>query len=398
MKKLLWIGDAIAPTGFARVSEAVLHELTRSFYVHGEPNTLGQTWDVAQLAINYWGDPQTKLPWRLYPAGAASPDLLGVARLARIYEKEQPDLVCALGDPWIVTAYLQQLPGDAKVVAYMPVDAPNQWVAPDLNRLDLAIAYTSFGARELRLGGYVGPMTIIPHGVDLQEFHPEDRGAARRALEFDALGIGPDAFIVGNVNRNQVRKRLDLSIAYFAQWWHARGNPPEAYLLLHCALDDHSGWNLPALAKYFGIDKQIIFTGSQTLTTFSPSERLCHVYNACNVGINTALGEGWGLTAMEFAACSIPQILPRNGALPEWAKALFVPCTNIQVQPGMGAPLTIGQVMDPDGFVTALNTLYADPDLCAALGNEGEDRVHEPRFQWARIGAQFEAAFREVIG
>ncbi len=383
--KILWVGDAVAPTGFARVSEAI----GRGLYQRG--------WDLAQLAINYWGDPH-ELPWRLYPAGAAGHDLLGIQRLAPVYAKEQPNLVVMLGDPWIVAPYLRQLPGDAKTVAYLPVDAQNQWAAGDLNALSLAIAYTRYGAQQLRLGGYTGPLTTVPHRVDTTVFYPEDRWEARKLLAFDQLGFTETSFIVGNVNRNQPRKRLDLTIAYFAKWWKRRGCPENAYLLVHCALEDHAGWNLINLAKHFGVHQRIIFTGGHTLQTPSTVDRMRHIYSACNVGINTGLGEGWGLTAMEFMACGTATLLPINGALPEWADgaACFVPCSNIEVQPASGIH-TVGGVMDPDGFVTALNVYYDDPDLVKAYGECGLARVREPQYDWTNVCDQFDAALKKVI-
>lgn len=380
--KLLWLGDGgDAQTGFARVSNAVLPELQR----HG--------WQVAQLAINMIGDHLGPPPWPMYRASAGG-DVLGIGRLREVYEREQPDLVCLLGDPWVVRMYLPELPTHAKVVAYLPVDAPNQYFAEALNRLDYAVAYTEFGARELRLGGYLGPIEVIPHGVDSDFFHPISQREARQALSLpeDAL----DAFIVGNVNRNQPRKRLDLMIQYFAAWWHRRGRPADARLLFHCALQDE-GWNLLQLADYYGIANQIIATGSEQVRGYSSMERLRLVYNSLSLHATTTLGEGFGLTAAESMACGIANQLPGYAALAEWAEgaAYFVDCTSTVVAPG--GINTLGGVADREQFITGLDMFYTLPGARTRYGHLAHTRMREPRFSWARIGAQFNTVFQRTL-
>ena len=139
--KLLWVGDAVLPTGFGRVSTEILSYLHKQLDYVNPPRMKGcdkRSWEIVQLGVNYWGDPHD-LPYRIYPAVAYGGDPLGIARIAEVYAKEKPDLVVCLNDPWIVAMYLEQLPPDAKVVAYMPVDAEHVWCGAALNRLTLAI-------------------------------------------------------------------------------------------------------------------------------------------------------------------------------------------------------------------------------------------------------------------
>jgi hypothetical protein len=61
---------------------------------------------------------------------------------------------------------------------------------------------------------------VVPLGVDTDIYKPGDKSAARKKL-----GIAPvkdTDFIVCNVNRNQNRKRIDLTILYFAEWIRTR--------------------------------------------------------------------------------------------------------------------------------------------------------------------------------
>lgn len=370
-KKLLWIGDAVRPTGFECVSRNVLTQLRE----HG--------WDVHQLGINFHGDPPVP-EWPTYPASLGG-DLLGIGRVADVVGKVKPDLVCILGDSWVIPHYFAQMPPNLPVAAYIPVDAPNQAAAAQLQRLQLAIAYTKFGAQELRVGGYQGRLAVIPHGVDLTAYYPVDKKEARKTLGMNESQ--QDAFIVGNVNRNQVRKRLDLSIMYFAEWWR-KANRPNAYLLLHCQLED-AGWDLIQLARYFGILDRMIFTGGRGNLAFNPLDRMKLVYSALDLQISTGHGEGWGLTHMEGMACKVPQLLPRYSALAEWADgaANFVLCTDFEAT--FSQINTIGGTVNKRAFIDALHTAYNFRGGLGVIAERGFNLVHEDRFTWRSVGERF---------
>jgi D-inositol-3-phosphate glycosyltransferase len=375
--KLLWIGDGVKQTGFARVSHSILHELRK------------WGWDIAHLAVNATGDPH-ELPWRVYPAMSQG-DLFGFNRTSGVIAKEKPDVVCILADPWVVPMYLDHIPARVKVVAYVPVDARNQWAGIKLNRLNYAIAYTAFGARELRKGGYKGPLDVVPHGIDLNAFSPMPKDQARILIGLpDELR---DAFIIGNVNRNQPRKRLDLTIEYFAQWWKNRGKP-HACLLFHCHMHD-AGWDLLDLAKYHGVLDRIIATGSEKVGVFRSEEHLRAVYNSLDVQVSTTLGEGWGLTTMEGMACGVANAVPDSAALAEWpdGAVLGIPCDATETH--AGGVNTIGAVPSRRGFVNALRML-SNEKIRHSYALAGRARVQQPEFRWERIGKQFHEILTEV--
>lgn len=380
--RLLFVGDAVRPTGFERVSRAVLTELQ------------GRGWEIHQLGINYHGDPDKRLPpWPVYPASLGG-DLLGIGRMAHVHNEVKPDLTLILQDSWVVPLYFEGLPAKAPVAAYIPVDAPNQPMAGNLQRLQMAITYTLFGAQELRVGGYQGRLAVIPHGIDTDLFTPMDKKAARRELGMNPAQV--EGFIIGNVNRNQPRKRLDAFLLHWKQWWEENGRPKDAYCLLHCQLQD-AGWDLMQLARYLGIIQQCIFTGGREHLNFSPVERLVRVYNTLDGQANTGLGEGWGLTTMEGMACGVAQIAGRTGAMPEWARAgvLWVNCHDTIVT--MSRINTLGGVIDPRGFINAINDLYHHPDRRAELGENGRDLVKQQRFTWHDVGRKFDEALRRIL-
>ena len=91
-------------------------------------------------------------------------------------------------------------------------------IDPHINVWDSVISFTEFGAYEFLKAGINRPITVIPHGLDSGVFYPKDKKEARKELK-----LSEDIFICFNGQRNQPRKRIDITIAAFAQF--AVGRP-----------------------------------------------------------------------------------------------------------------------------------------------------------------------------
>jgi D-inositol-3-phosphate glycosyltransferase len=315
--------------------------------------------------------------------------------------KLQPDAVCILQDPWILVHFLNQRP-DIPIAAYIPVDAKNQdpRVCTALNGLDLAIFYTGFGEQECRIPGFKGMSAVIPHGVDLTLYHPVDRLEARRKL--DVPGLPLDAFVFGNVNRNSPRKRLDLTIQYFAEWLRQRAGAADrikdAYLYIHCSPRDTAGLDLAEMASYYGIAKKFIMPPEDLITPAVgvPEDQMLYVYGSLDVQISTAAGEGFGLPQIEAAACGIPQIVPQFSGLGEWmaGAAYMVPCSATMAHPNIN---TIGAIPDKAEFIRAMDLMYRNPAIRERYAGLALARARDPRFDWQAIGAQFDSELHQML-
>lgn len=373
--RLLWIGDAVVPTGFATVTHSILAHLH-------------ERWDVTVSGVNHDGGAHSH-PYRIQPAWQGG-DMWGMDRFAHLCAEFAPDAVVINNDWWNVAGFLERAPKGTPVIGYMPVDGANmnRSVAPKLDALAAAVWYTRFGHDQAKAAGFTGRRHIVPHGIDTTLFRPVDRALAR-----EALGLPVDAFIVGNVNRNQPRKRLDVTMRYFAEWI-SKHRVRDAYLLLHCAKQD-AGWDLENLAAHHGISGRVLFTGSQDIRASVGPGLMPLVYSALDVQISTTLGEGWGLTTMEGMACGIPQIVPDWAALGEWAKpAVRIPCSTQLAHPEIN---TIGALPDMKPFVSALHSLYRDPQHRQQLSRQGRRHVNAAAFRWENVAAQLEAVIDDVI-
>ncbi|RBP39701.1 glycosyl transferase family 1 [Roseimicrobium gellanilyticum] len=376
--RLLWVGDATVPTGFATVTHSVLAHLHRD-------------WEVFVSGINYSGA-RHEYPYTILPAWQGG-DMWGMNRFAALCEEIAPDVAIINNDWWNVAAFLDHAPKTLPIIGYMPVDGAHLDPA-DIRRLEslsAAVWYTDYGYQQAVQAGFTGSRHVIPHGLDGSQWQPVEKKAARARL---GLQLPENAFVVGNVNRNQPRKRLDVTIRLFAQWTKAH-DVKDAWLLLHCAKKD-TGWNLERVARFYGVAGRLILTGPEELHEACDASHLQDTYNALDVQVSTTLGEGWGLTTMEGMACGVPQIVPDWAALGEWAEpAIKVPCTTELVHPEIN---TVGALPDDECFVQSLQQIYTDASLRQRLSREGMAHVRQPQYAWSQVAAQFETLFPQAQG
>lgn len=349
-RRLLWCGDAVVQTGFARVT----HEICDRLH--------GKGWDVGIFGVNHNGYPHA-YPYPVYPVkGTVGEDLADVA------DHFKPDVVLILTDPWLIDDYLKREATKVPIVGYSLLDGLglNTSLVTRLNDLASLGMAAPFGAKCIREAGYTKEPWIAQYGVDRGIFHPIPQKEARLATGM-IRRTGEHGFVFGNVNRNAKRKRLDLTMWLWSRWWERAGRPDDAWLYLGCA-DHDEGWRIRRLAQSFRIADRVLaplkvqngvaraFTAWQHFGI----EQLAAIYSSLDVQISTTLGEGFGLTTLEGMACGVPQIAPKWAALEDWAAdaAELVACSSIQVS--TGGINTIGGVVDGEKFVAALDRAYRD--------------------------------------
>lgn len=389
MAKLLIIGDFATTTGFARVNEAIANQLE------------ARGWDISVLAINYHGDYHPlQRRYRLFPAALLGSDVMGMGRTPDVVAAVKPDVILLAQDSWNVGEYLNQLSlrnlTNVKIFPWLPVDAPNQHKAYQMNDPMIAgvIAPTKFGIDELIKGGYTGPTFVIPYGVDTKTFYPIDKREARKQLGFPEHLL--DAFVVGRADRNSPRKRYDLSTQYFGRWWEGAGRPKDAHLYYHTSLHDN-GWDLQQMAQHLGLNDNIIFTDRAMLAGRGVSvEKLNLVYNSWDAHFSTTLGEGWGFVAHESAACGVKQLLPRWSAYGEWMYngAMFMRCDSTSwMTSGIN---TIGGIASEEEAVEWLDRLYTK-NLNTDYSAKALAVARKPEYDWYNIGTQVHNLLKEVL-
>jgi len=266
-------------------------------------------------------------------------------------------------------------------------------IDPHINDWDALIAFTEFGAREFVKAGINKPIAVIPHGLDSDVFYPMDQGEAR-----DKLGLKKDIFIVLNGNRNQFRKRMDITIAAFAKFAVGR---PDAQLYMHMGLKDQ-GWDLmPLFAREMGkngLDPngRIIMTSNSHNPPNVPVEMLNWIYNCADVGVNTTKGGGWELVNFENAACRVAQVVPDHTSTKEVFEGYgeLIRCDHIDVDTNYGREMPCPST---DHLVEILSELYENKTKRKQVAQACYDRVTDQQFSWDTIASQFGGIFEEVM-
>lgn len=198
-----------------------------------------------------------------------------------------------------------------------------------------------------------------------------------------------DVFVVFNGNRNQPRKRIDLTIKGFIRF---AKDKPEARLWLHMGKKD-MGWPIVSLFKrvardygYDPIGKLILTSPSFSIENCLPVEQLNKVYNAVDIGVNTCIGEGWGLVNTEHAATGVAQLVPDHTSL----KEIFYGVDRMAIESwevDCNYGLDRGQP-SPKAMASILNDYYYDRKALDEAGAWCWERMHEEQFTWPFVQKQ----------
>jgi len=347
-KKLFCWCDFLVPTGFGNVAKNLLEDMHEDY-------------DVSVLGINYHGETRYDTSkYFVYPI--SKDDMLGYKKMERIIKKEKPELIFLFQDIFHVSEVIKKIKTDwapnAKIVSYFPIDgAPVSFAWGDVFTYSDAIIEYSDWAIEVtkQIKNFKLPdkkLWKLYHGVDKKTFYPlpkEEIKSLRKQFGWE------DKFVVCNINRFQPRKFIPGTARAFSMFakgykeneqgfkmpadreWcdltrsrdlKAKGTvKDDVFLYLHCMpkemsmgpskanlLQNHllnAGFADSDVNTILGINARNIYAGEV------PDSVINQLYNAANVNISSALGEGCGLSLLEAASTGTPSIAPFNSAIPE---------------------------------------------------------------------------------
>jgi glycosyltransferase involved in cell wall biosynthesis len=389
--KVLWLSDLVTPTGFSQVAHSILKYMPKELF------------EIVGLGINYFGNPH-KYGFDIYPAinGVGSRDVFGYEKLPFVLNEEQPELIYILNDPWIIGKYLEIIKkfysemgkSIPKIIVYFPVDSedhePSWYKHFDI--VSQAVVYTKFGQEVVKKAVPILDTRIIYHGVDTDVFKKifPTRLDAKKDVFRNTESL-VNTFIILNANRNQPRKRLDITLRAFKLF---AKDKDDVRLYMHCGAQD-AHLDVGRFALKLGIDNKLILTNLNRGVQSLPKESLNAIYNACDVGINTGLGEGWGLTAIEHGATGAPQIVPNHSALGE----IYKDC-GVLVKKAMPFTLetsTTGYLVHEKEVAKAMNLLYNNREYYNELSEKTYKKFTSPAYSWQEISKVWYNLFMEVL-
>jgi glycosyltransferase involved in cell wall biosynthesis len=334
----------------------------------------------------------------------------GISKIPDVLREHMPDTVLIYSDMVIVRLVTDAINNaystykDTKkprIVVYLDQVYPYQ--KPDNVRyinenVDCVVTFSPAWEATAKALGVKVPVRNVPHGFD-PDAHPVIPTTYARHL----LGLTPSDFIVLNLNRNQPRKRWDTCLAAWAEFVSRNRNAPVRMLIGTSPVAE--AWDLTAIyaneLRKRGITleeglKHVILMEKPQRATDAYVNLL---YNACDIGINTSDGEGFGLCQLEHACLGKPQIVPRLGAFPDIFDddcAIFVePRINYYLdfkRDGVGGEASMALFSD---YTDAIETYWNDTELRRQHGLRCKNTL-PVKFNWKDIARNLGEVMAEM--
>jgi glycosyltransferase involved in cell wall biosynthesis len=266
-----------------------------------------------KVAIGTWYGLQGQpLPWTImdrkanepigrvdvFPAGDGA--VFSQDILVQLYKYLKAEVCIVCSDIW---PFKKAVTKDVMFCPWLPIDH-DPVPRPVLDALEMAVypmIYSRWGRDLLQDVGIKAQ--YVPCSAPSDVFKPGDKKKAR-----EALGIIDKAkFVVGVVAANrdpQDRKGLAENLQAFARF--AEGHEG-AYMYLHT--DTAGPINVLDIAQQLGIRKRIIQCDPLGYKLgMLDTSYMVNAYNACDVLLNLAKSEGFGLPILEAQMCGVPVV------------------------------------------------------------------------------------------
>ena len=302
-KVLLQTDFSLAKTGFGRNAKSILRYLYQTNKYDIVHYCCGINWSHPELKRTPWKsvgslpDNQQELEQINRDPNLARMASYGQYNLDKIIEQEKPDVYIATQDIWgvdfaidkpwfnkinsVIWTTLDSLPILPSAIEKAP-KIKNYWI------------WSDFATKELHRMGFSHVKTV--HG-SLEEDKFYKLSDEKRLNLRKENNIPEDAFIVGFVFRNQLRKSVPNLLEGYANWKKENPNIKNTYLLLHTHWGE--GWNIHKLAEEYGINNQEILTtyvckncGNYEIKPFSGQDLNCKFCKAEKSQITTNVGLG----------------------------------------------------------------------------------------------------------
>jgi len=289
-------------------------------------------------------------------------------------ESIKPDLVFIYNDTLIINRFLELIPETMRVWVYLDQVYKGTALGKIPERVERVFVFSKewLLPEEAKLKN----QTILEHGVSSTRVPAEQIEKQR-----STLGL-TDKTVFLNINRNSCRKRLDLTLMAFARYQRIN---PKAHLIL--VSNSEGFYDFSIIAQIEQACKEAI-TWIDTKKVRLTDEDINLLMNVADYGINTADGEGYGLTTLDHSNLGKPQVVLDIGAYRSFltdTNAVFVkPTIRTYIQnQGFGLFSESAPVEDIVEAMKAVVLLPPSP------GNQ--------LLTWKEVGVQLASFFSPVL-
>jgi glycosyltransferase involved in cell wall biosynthesis len=364
---------------------------------------LSQIFDMSYLAWGWTGlEPTYQELAKAFPTVEFYPALgeyHGRDVLHHVVQKAQPDIILLHGDIYMfadtMAEQLSQYRGKICQLALYPIDGENipvKWI-PFMEKLDGLIALTEFAKKETQKA-VRAPVRVANLGIDPNIFFPlsPEEKIRIRAQKFAFMN---DKFVVTWIGRNFSRKNPGLAVMGFAQWVK-KAKVKNALLYMHCSDSDPAGNSILEIVRRDlpHVADMVCMPDNYNIGSGVSRRLLAELIQCSDVGLNTSLGEGWGMPLTETMACGVPMIAPAHSACMEQIGANEERGELIKVAASFHASNNILQhIGDPTSLANKLDQLYSNQNRWTKKAKAGHEWAS--KMTWERSSRQLVEAMLE---
>lgn len=281
------------------------------------------------IAANY-GLEATQTEWEgipVLPKGydGYSNDI--VAAYAKDWARQNPDLqpvVFTLYDVWVFGQHPSWEKLGIPVVSWVPIDhtpVPPKVAAWCARPSVTPVAMSHFGGQMLAQAGI--DHHVIPHGIDTNVYKPTDATQDARGTWVTGrqlMKVPTDVHVTSIVNANKGTSPVRKAFAeQLLAWSIFAKDRPDAWLYLHTEIGGGMGGIpfAPLLAAVGAPMDRVATVNQYQYRLGIPDDAMAAIYTGTDVLLAPTLGEGFGLTVAEAAACETRAIVQNFSAQPE---------------------------------------------------------------------------------
>lgn len=341
----------------------------------------------------------------------------GEKEIGNFLKKNPQDIIIIFNDYMITSALTQTIMNECgnfknkfKLISYMDqvyTYQPKNYINILNLFFDSIITFTPYWKEiAYKLGiDKNKPIHVFPHGFDHKLYYPIPQNIARLFYGFDN-----NTFMVLNLNRNQPRKRWDTTLIAWAEFVerHYNVNITKTINKNNCKINKYTSrpiklvigttmngyWDLLDL-----FENEIKFRNvpweyaKNTLFELENPQQLTDrdiniLYNACDVGLNTADGEGFGLCGFEGLAIGKPQISSYIGGMKDFLADEYSLLVKSKIKlyldnKNSGISGSI-EITDPSEYAEHFWKYFSSPELMEKHSKRGREYILT-NYRWDNI-------------
>jgi len=250
---------------------------------------------------------------------------------------------------------------------------------------------------------------LIDMGISRNKITVFNHGFIKKPVIDNArqiFNLPKNKFVILNSNRNSYRKAYDITIRAFLHFYKKYEKNDDIVLIINCAINTDGGYDLVDLIEIECLRNNLDFNKiindviKTPINSGNISDYMMNViHNATDIGINTCIGEGFGLCNLEHASLGKPQIVANVGGLidilpDKWTKKID-PVSTFYIANGTDAHGGYGSVCDYKDFADAMEYYYLNRNIVDIHGKNLKTEI-ENRFKWDNILQFFHKHFKTI--